>query len=170
MHMSPVVRVLEFFMGVLIWRLWADLRPLLQRLGETLRFWVMTAAEAAAVWATWHLLVVKQNVWGRDIFSLWFCVPVLVFAFDGGLISRLLAVKPIRLLSQFQLQFYIFHVVINRLVERLFSPYGLTSVQYAVISVSILFCVSVCYKKLLDRPARRAMAAVLHGIRRWLTA
>lgn len=135
-HTFPLIRALEFFMGVLLVPIYSYICDRSQRSTNRKNFVVMTCLEIIAAISIIALMITFDKDWIRGYYVAAFLPLVLVFALDGGAVSRFLSLKPFLLFSKIQFNFYILHQVIIRLV----SKYNLLHfVQSKTIKTAILF-------------------------------
>lgn len=173
-HVSPVLRMFEFFLGMMICSVWRTLTEHLKdksvKLPVNITFILGSVVEVFLLCITATLFVTKQNSWGRAIFVLYFCFFVLLFAFDSGIVSRFFATKPMRWFAAIQLEFFIFHIPVINLVNVYVAPHGFTSYQLAGITFTIVLVISWLYHVFLKKPAEKLTAHVLHELYHWITS
>lgn len=146
-HSFPIIRALEFAMGMM-------LVPLFMRINE--RDWgehaylamsaIEIAALAGALWATIHY----NGIWRRSGFLLPYSALLFVFAFDRGLLSRLLSWKAVKRFSEIQFEFFILHQAI---ITCLAPPLKRVIPKWSVGAVLFLITVilAMLYKKYLSK-------------------
>ncbi len=146
-HVSPVIRVIEFYMGIL-------LVPILFKTNEFIdKQWVnrrlpYTFIELLSV-CLYVLVIIKTNGrWIRGYYLAFTCPLILTFANDRGLISKLLGSKPFALFSLIQLEFYILHQAIIHLYERCISIPGIGNKKASVIIFIICLVLAIGYRQI----------------------
>lgn len=171
-HVSPIIRLFEFFFGMLTACIWSMAMEFISKKLDSLNPHIIFAAasvcEAAVLFLTYYFMLTKQNTWGRHIFSLWFCVLIFFFAFDAGIISRLLSLKPLRWFAGIQFEFYIFHIPVLKLVSRYIEPHITTAAVLAGISFAIIILLSCLYKYVLKRPSESIMKKILNKCSKYI--
>ena len=171
-HVSPFLRMMEFFLGVMTGCIWNRLYDLLQtrleKASPALRFGLFSILELLTLSLTAGFMVSKQNSWGRAVFTLWFCAVVLVFAFDGGIISSLCATKPMKWLSGLQFEIFLFHIPVIQLVSKYILAYNLSAAQFAGIALVIVILLSIVYRRVLKKPAEQCFGKLLDRIYSWV--
>lgn len=171
-HVSPIIRLFEFFFGMLTACIWSMAMEFISKKLDSLNphiiFAVASVCEAAVLFLTYYFMLTKQNAWGRHIFSLWFCVLIFFFAFDAGIISRLLSLKPLRWFAGIQFEFYIFHIPVLKLVSRYIEPHITTSAVLAGISFAIIILLSCLYKYVLKNPSESIMKKILEKCSKYI--
>lgn len=109
-HTNPIVRCLEFFLGILVFKLFEIWNIKREEIGN--KFILFTVIEPVALGIYIYLIVKMNSVWNRADFVLLHCAIVFLLAIEGGGISKILGTKPFRLFSRIQLYFFIFHTVV----------------------------------------------------------
>lgn len=162
-HVSPVVRMLEFTMGMAAGVLFLMLRL---RTAKAASAPLMTALEAGALAVTAALFYAKQQTWLRAMFIPVFCLLVFVFAFDAGLVSRLFSMRPVQFFSSLQLEFFMLHQVMFRLIQRFYPTlYAYPKREFLVCFLLTTLFV-LLYKRFVKKPfsalVDRALSAAGH--------
>lgn len=152
-HVSPVIRCMEFFMGMLMVPAYLELRHATDSStsGRTSKpgkiMAGMTIAELFAATCYTFLIFRMEGRWIRGYFVLASCILVFTYALNGGALSRFLSLKAFALFAMIQMEFYLFHQVIIRVV----GP-KLTAVSHSVFIQSvILFFITLGMAVLYDR-------------------
>lgn len=146
-HVSPVVRCMEFFMGMLLVPLIMWLKEHLPQ--STMTTLGVTLLELLGLASIVVLSFRKNETWGRSKFVLMFCVFLVIFALDAGIISKFFSLKPFRMFSSIQFEFYILHqAVIISFTDfylNIFQTVGkVTAVTFVtIISFACLYKVAV---------------------------
>lgn len=159
LHSNPAVRALEFTMGTMMAAPFIKTRDSLH--GKNL-FWCMSLLELAALGGMIWLAIRTEGVWQRSFYLLPFCVLVFVYAFDGGLMSRLLASAPFKWLSSIQFEFFILHqAVIKCLADPLWYRFRNLWILN-VLLIAIIIVLALVYKHLLSRKLSRLFAGAFN--------
>lgn len=88
MHVSPVIRLMEFAMGCSLVPLYYKLKS--KRVSGN----GLTVAELISFSLTVFLMIRFNGIWERCFFVLVFCAPTFIFAYDGGVLSKFFFIKP----------------------------------------------------------------------------
>ena len=159
-HSFPIIRALEFTMGMM-------LVPLFMRINE--RDWgeqsylVMSALEiaalAGALWATIHF----NGIWRRFGFLLPYSALLFVFAFDRGLLSRILSCKAAKWFSEIQFEFFILHEAIISCfappLKRVIPKWSVGAVLFLITLV-----LAMLYKKYLRKSLSSLFVRVQNAV------
>lgn len=159
-HTYPLIRCLEYSAGMITCRLFRQTKERFS--GGS--FLTMSCLE---VFALGLFLIVVAN-WSymltKGFFLLLECLIAFVFAFDAGFLSKILGSKPARLAGCIQLEFYLFHQIMNYLVN--LNLLEIVANDY--LRTGIVFCctitVSVLFNRYLRKPAEKGADRVLTGI------
>lgn len=161
-HVSPIIRSLEFFMGLLICPLFIYAQRQINKLKDDKKhsaalIAVFTAIEIAVLSLVVLLSLKKNQIWLRAEFVILFCLVVFIFAFDGGLCSKIFGSKPFLFLSSIQFEFYILHQAVikmlGRPIARLLHSWQFESVALA----AIILILALLYNRFLSKKCTRLM-------------
>ena len=153
-HVSPVIRCMEFFMGMLMVPAYITLRTAMESgaaggsaSGSVSMKAGMTVAELLASSCYIFLMYRMEGIWIRGYYVLAACVLVFTYALNAGALSRFLSLKIFALFAVIQMEFYLFHQVIIRVL----GP-AMTWVSHSVFIQSVLlFFITVAVSALYDR-------------------
>ena len=145
-HVSPVVRSLEYFLGMLLVPLFMRFKSLAN--GKR-TFLLFTFLEIAVTTLVIFFLITHLNSY-RTYSAILFSLLVFVFSFDRGLLSRFLSLKPFAWFSSIQFEFYIFHqaliVVLGGILSTILPDWRIMN---AVLFLIVVF-VAVFYKRVFS--------------------
>ena len=165
-HVSPVIRCMEFFMGMLMAPAYISLKRALESKAggsasrSASRMAVMTAAELLVSSGYIFLMYRMEGRWIRGYFVMAACVLVFTFALNAGALSGFLSLRIFALFAVIQMEFYLFHQVIIRVL----GP-ALTVVSHSVFIQSvILFFITVAASALYDRLLKEKCTAASERI------
>lgn len=158
-HVSPVIRCMEFFMGMLIVPLFIQINTWLE--GKR-TFLVFTLIEIINCTITFLAIVYKE--WYRSVFVLLFCFFILIFSFDRGAISMLLGFRPFKWFSSIQFEFYILHVALIIGLSDLYANIMPDwRIMNAVMFLTILF-IALIYNKFFSVLFTNCMRKIVNFI------
>ena len=159
-HVNPIVRCLEFMMGILI-------GFLLNESGGTQRKNKNFLADSVWEIATIVVLLVLFFVFGNKIYrgtyALLFVGMIFVFGNCNGILSKFLSNKIIMWLAQYQFEIYLIHLVVLRYLRIIFAKaqIGIHGGIFSCISFVVTVIISIIYKKYFEK---RASYMVKKGI------
>ncbi|MEG2264610.1 MAG: acyltransferase [Acinetobacter sp.] len=166
-YINPVFRISDFIIGMLVCR--AFLAKTF-----TLKVGVCSAMEVCSLIILAITIYIATNYISAMEFKydlLYIpCMTLIViaFAFDGGIVSRLLANKYLILLGEASFSFYMFHwMIVSKLIE-VMEP-NKNSVLPVLVYIATAFVVSVVVSlisyKLIEMPANRFIRNIWLNIR-----
>jgi len=119
LHTFPVVRLLDFAFGLLLYPLFARYET---RIGRDCRVW--TTAEALALGLLIGIVGLNPYGLSRAVQSLLVGIAVLVFAVDAGLFSRVLGAPVLKRLAPYELLVFMLHLPVRGVVQPFISGYS----------------------------------------------
>ena len=153
-HTFPVVRLFDFLLGSCTARLFLEHNKL-----SSSKKAVVSIAEVLLLLS----LFLVDNYWGtvipRSCFVLFICCLLYVFAFDSGVISKILSVKPLAVLSNIQFELYTLHSPVSSFINFVFILFipDSNNVIYLrqLIALVVLFVASFVYSSYLRSPIQQ---------------
>ena len=159
-HVSPVIRCMEFFMGMLLVPLFIQINTWLE---EKRTFLVFTFIEIMSCAVISSLAIIYKE-WYRSVFVLLFCIFILIFSFDKGAVSMLLGFRPFKWFSSIQFEFYILHVALIMGLSGLYSDIMPDwRIMNAVMFLTILFT-ALIYNRFLAALFTNCMRKIVNFI------
>ncbi len=154
-HVSPVIRCMEYLMGMLMVPLFITVKKnIAERLSGCRRMITLTLIETALLGGIISTMLVKPELW-RSIWVLFFCPVVFVFALNEGLFSRVLSIKPFQWFSKIQMEFYILHQVLIIMFSYMsFVGFNNAWINCAVILIFVLIFATAYHVLVADRLTR----------------
>lgn len=167
-HVSPIIRCMEFFLGMLMVPALNTLNRAMKRKlasdSASRSTWMMigvTAAELLVSSCYIFLMYRMEGKWIRGYFVLAACVLVFTFALNAGVLSRFLSLKVFVLFAVIQMEFYLFHQVIISVIGPMLTVVSRSVFIQSVILFIITVAVSVLYERLLREKCTAAMKKIL---------
>ena len=139
---SPIICCSEYYIGITGYLLYDKLKSA----DTSLNTVTFSIAEAIIFCSTIAVQFISRtgSFWFRPLCVAFELLLILIFAIGKGLFSKLLSLKPFILFSNYQFEFYMFHVLIITVVYKAAIPY-----YYAFITDFILTMLTAyLYKKL----------------------
>lgn len=166
-HVFPLVRLLEFMMGMACAAMYLSMFAGKEKQPGVL---LCTGLEAGALILTVALMISMQGQWLRAMFLLPFCLLLFVFAFDRGLLSQLLSIQPVQFFAAFQLEFFVIHQVMFRLIQRFYPTlFSYPKREFAVCLI-LTTGLAILYRRYLQKPLSNVVSAFLDRVYRFLAA
>ena len=163
-HVSPVVRSLEYFLGMLLVPLFMRIESLINGKRTFIAF---TFLEISVTTLTIYFLMTHLYAY-RTYSAFFFSLLVFVFSFDKGLISMFLALKPFKWFASIQFEFYIFHqaliVTLGGVLSIILPDWRIMN---AVLFIIIVF-VAVIYKRVCSDTLTNWMRKLANAIFKYI--
>jgi len=166
-HVFPLVRLFEFTMGMSCAAVFLMLFAKAANRKHTVLF---TILEILSLLFTVALMIGKQYEWLRAQYLPLFCLLVFVFAFDGGFISRLLSQKPFQFFAALQLEFFVIHQVMFRLIQRFYPTLYAYPKREFVVCLILTTALALIYRRFMRKPISSFVDRFLSFLYRFLTA
>ena len=168
-HVSPVIRCIEFFIGMLLYPVFIKLKHKCEPAKKSQNI-LISLAEIAVLSSYIFLSIRFNEIWIRGYFVIVSCILVLVFSLNDGLVSKFFSLEPFCRFSKIQLEFYLFHQAVIIFMKPFFFPYSVISPMLAtIIDFVIVLLAAIFYKTLLSKSCTKIMTALFrketgHGI------
>ena len=166
-HVFPLVRLLEFVMGM---SCAAVFLMLFIKAANNKHAILFTGLEVLSLVLTVALMIHKQYEWLRAQYLPLFCLLVFVFAFDGGFVSRLLSQKPFQFFAALQLEFFVIHQVMFRLIQRFYPTLYAYPKREFVVCLILTTALSIIYRRFMQKPVSSLVDRFLDRLYGFLTA
>lgn len=157
-HTSPIIRCIEYFIGMLMLPMFYKIKSTLSKSDNTN---IMSVIELLLSAIYVFLIIYMQGKWIRGYFVIAACVLVFTYSLNNGLLSSFLSSKIFSLFSMIQVEFYIFHKVIIEI----FDPVLSRIIHSVFIESVILFCmviiISVLYRIFLKKKCTLFMEKII---------
>lgn len=170
-HTFPVIRCMEFFMGMLMVPAYNALKraierePAGERHSRSVRIMAgMTAAEILVSSCYIFLMYRMEGVWIRGYYVMAACVLVLTYALNAGALSRFLSMKVFAQFAVIQMEFYLFHQVVIRVLGPELTVVSPSVFIQSVIMFFITVAVAALYDRLLAEKCTAAAERILHRL------
>lgn len=163
-HVSPVIRALEYFIGMMVGILFVEAYRMYEKKMEgkkILSFVVMSIMELISVWGYMYVVLNKDGAWMRGTFALAACIPVMILAFDAGIVSKIMGSKPFLWFGVIQFEFYILHQSVINLTQKYVQPYVENIWLRAVIAFGLIVVLSYLYKRYLSKAMTKGLESIL---------
>ena len=152
-HCGPIIRILEFYMGMLIIPLFFKLKIFLDKFKNSVIFQIFfSVIQILSPLLLYYIMVEYQNIFLRCYFVLIICVYIFIISFDFGFLSVLVSLKIFKIIMSTQLEMYLIQFNVHLTLEIYFRInksgkfYGLF-IYY--IKLCVIFSVSYLYRRFL---------------------
>ena len=161
-HVSPIIRFLEFGIGLSLIPVYKKTKNKLQ--DKKYIFIVFSAFEIVTVFMYLYCMLTFNSDWLRGYYVLAVSVLILIMSFNWGGVCQVLSIKPLQLFSSIQLEFFIIHQVIVRFFQ-VCLPNAITSpLLLTILLFFVTLSLSVIYKKHIENKATYVLGRLLFNI------
>lgn len=159
MHTSPLVRSLEFFLGMLMVPVCMYLKEKYESKKILVTLW-----EILALLLTVAIAITKNEVWPRSLFVFVSALLVFVYSFDAGLLSKFFSTKIFRLFGGIQFEFYIFHQIVIVILSGILSGIITNSYVMGIISFVTIIACAYIYRKFMADKLSNCMSSIIKKV------
>ena len=159
-HVYPLVRAIEFFMGMSMVPIYIKMKPWVSRRS----CFFMSIIELVTICTLIFTTISFNERWPRAYFVLLAAIVLFVYAFDGGGCSRVMAITPLKWMSDIQFEFYILHQAMIKCFVELFSiVFHNIYIANAAVFIAIIVA-SLLYKRLLEEKCSNLFGHIANNI------
>ena len=170
-HRGPIIRLFEFYLGMLLIPHFFILDNFLAKYKEY--FWIkifFTFIQIFFPIFNYYLMLIFNNILHRCFFVLIFCILIFVLSFDYGYLSDLSSNIFIIKIMSCQMEIYLFQNTINNIFYNVinkvkFEKYFYEEIQFC-IKLIIIFIVSYLYKIFLKEKLAKYLDIIFLKIKR----
>ena len=117
-HTGPIIRFLEFFLGMLISPLFFLLKSYFDKYREIKSFKIIfTFFHFCLFFSIYYIILKYNNILLRCFFVLIFNAFILLFGLDYGYLSDIFANKLCQTIMSCQMEMYLFQSIINNIID-----------------------------------------------------
>lgn len=170
-HANPVIKLLEFFLGMLIVPLFYFVVSKIEKISNKIWFSIVwTLVEIALPAGMWFFMLGFSKYLIRGIFVLFFCACVFVSAINAGYISKFFGLKiPSRVLG-YQMEAFMFHIVTDYALTKVMRWTGLTYPNNYILEFLIIFTCNLVlaglYHEFLNKHIAKGMDKLANLVRK----
>lgn len=164
-HVFPPLRMLEFVMGMS-----CTAMLLMTRSKFRPGFVISSICEIAITAGTATLMLTMQPHWLRAFYLLPFSLLIYTFSFNAGILSRLLSTCLFQFFSTLQLEFFLFHQVMFRMIQRFYPTLYAYPKREFIVCLLLTTILSWIYSKFLSKQAAACIQSVLNHFWHFLDA
>jgi peptidoglycan/LPS O-acetylase OafA/YrhL len=156
----PVVRIFEFFVGIVMGLVFLETKVLLSKFSK----WIFSLTEFTSVFLLIVLIFnatnLSQNIRYSLIYIPCLSLVIFVFAFQKGLISVFLTKKTFIYLGEISFSFYMIHNLVLSYIFFLWQP-NITSTLTILFCLIISLILSMLLFKFFEEPLRKKIRRYL---------
>ena len=145
-HTSPIIRSIEFYIGILMIPFYLKLKDSINNNSSHIVL-IITIIELIITALYIYLAIKMEGIWIRGYFIIPACLLIFIYALNIGIISKFISSNIFMLFSKIQMEFYIFHQVIIRLLESILLLFIPSILIQSIILFFITIIISFIYDK-----------------------
>ena len=144
LHTFPPIRLLEFSMAYGAGALFLIKRVNVETARSGPKKLALSAIELAVVVAMVYFIVHFNDTWPRVYYVILFVPVVFLFAYSGGVVSRLLSLRVFGLMDSVELEFYLLHQPVIRVISAFLAIFGISWVKKtAALAFVVTIAISI---------------------------
>ena len=170
-HRGPIIRLLEFYMGMLLSPLFFFVKYLID--GYRNKFWfksLFTFIQISSPVFIYYIMLYFNNILYRCYFVLIFCVYIFIICYDYGFLSDLFAKKICVKIMSCQMEMYLIQNTINNIIYKIHIAlkyeFEFNKELKFLIKLLIIFLVAYLYKVLLKEKLAHFLDVILITLKR----
>ena len=146
LHVSPVVRGLEFYAGMALYPLSVKIKSKFSD-STNYTFSIASISEILIMILSIYLLIYYSGIWMRGQYVCMFCALICIYSFDLGVVSKLLSTSLFKIFAGIEFEFFIMHQVIIRLVDKLSYPLHLNGLIRSMFALLVVLLCCYLWKR-----------------------
>jgi peptidoglycan/LPS O-acetylase OafA/YrhL len=150
-HCGPIIRILEFYIGMLLSPLFLTLKAYLDKFQNKFAFKIIsTIIQIISPIYLCYIMIKCDKIIYRCYFILIISTYVFIISFDYGFLSSLVGTKIFRIVMSAQLEMYLIQINVNITFEKYFGKINRSGLPGEIIfftKLMIIFIISYFYRK-----------------------
>lgn len=152
-HRGPIIRLLEFYMGMLITPTFIYVKNIFDRYNHSIIIKIIfTFIQIYSTKFIYYIMKKYNKILYHCYFVLIFCVFIFIIGLDYGLLSILFSHKIPKIIMSCQIEMYLIQITVNKIIKKITKKinFGIIKSEEKVflIKLIIIFGVGYLYKKL----------------------
>lgn len=151
LHCGPIIRILEFYIGMLILPLFLVIKESLDKLQNKLIFKLFfTMIQIILPIYLCHIMIIYDKILYRCYFVLILSIYVFIISFDYGYLSILVSKKIFKIIMSAPMEMYLIQINVNITFEKYFGRNYKSKISGEFIFFTkfiIIFTISYFYRK-----------------------
>lgn len=161
LHDGPIVRLFEFNLGMLIIPCFLKIKQNLDKYQNQFYFKILFTIIPILTSLILYLIMNNLHYLYCCYFVLIFCFYIFIIGYDYGYLPDIISNKTIQMIMNPQMEMYLSHVSINRMIEKnsfmIFLMQNMNEEIKFFIKLIIIFLFGFLYKKLLKERFSKIM-------------
>jgi peptidoglycan/LPS O-acetylase OafA/YrhL len=169
-HRGPVIRCMEFYLGMLTIPLFFKCKKFLDKFINILWIKILfTIVQIIFPFGIYYFMLYFNFILARCYFVLIFCVGIFIIGFDYGLLSNLFEMKISKIIMNCQMEMYLLQNTVNSILSKIMIKMHLKfppnlEVEYH-IKLVIIFIFALIYKNIFKTKLAKAMDKIVYLIK-----
>ena len=152
-HCGPIIRIIEFYIGMLISPLFLHLKKILDKFQNNYTFKIFyTIAQITLPIYFYYILVKYEKTLLRCYFVLFHSIYLFIISYDYGYISAFLSNTIIKTIMSAQLEMYLIQINIHITIAKYIGNKDYTQITRLLIyyiKLMLIFTISYFYRRFL---------------------
>ena len=169
-HANPIVKTLEFFLGMLIVPTFCSLKNILDKKQDSNALKIgWTCVELCLPVGMYFAMFYLSSILIRAFFVLFFWVCVAIASMNYGYISRFATFKVVKKILSYQMEAFLLHLVVDEVIKKPIYWFGWDSpsnlVLWFTMKFVILMVIAGLYHEFLTNRLAKAMDKCVYFIK-----
>ena len=152
-HRGPIIRLLEFYMGMLITPIFLYIKNILDKYKHSAIIKILfTFIQIKSTTFIYYIMKKYNRILSHCYFVLIFCIFIFIIGFDYGFLSILLSHKIPKIIMSCQMEIYLTQLTVNNIIKKVTSKINFGKIhseeKIFLMKLLIIFFVGYLYKKL----------------------
>ena len=160
-HTSPIIRCIEFYIGMLMLPAYFNLKESLFNNYNQNTSLTMSIAEIIVTLLYIFLTIKMEGIWIRGYFVLAACLLVFVFSFNSGILSKILNLKIFTLFESIQMEFYILHQAVIKVFAHMLSVFIPSVFIQSIVLFIITVLLAIIYNRFFSKKFSKSIEKLL---------
>ena len=171
-HIGPVIRCMEFFLGMLLNPLFFIIKYYLNKFKKKILFIILfTFIEIGLPISLYFFMLKYDKVIYRCYYVLIYCLFILIISFDYGFLSYLFNLKYLKKIISYQMEMYLFQLNVNNLIMKImiYKKWKLPPKElFFFIKLLFIFFFALIYKNFLKELLAKKLDKIINSIQKIL--
>ena len=150
-HCGPIIRILEFYIGMLLSPLYFTLKAFLDKFQNKFKFKIFfTIIQIIMPVYLCYLMIKYDQILYRCYFVLIISIYIFIISYDYGFLSILVSKKLFKMIMSAQLEMYLIQMNVDITFEKYFGKQNKSRVSgeaFYLMKLMIIFIISYFYRK-----------------------
>lgn len=164
-HCGPIIRICEFYMGMLLVPLFFHFKSRLDKFKNNFVFKIIyTIIQIILPIYLCHLMIKYDKILFRCYFLFIICIYVFIISFDYGYLSYLTSLKFLKIIMSAQLEMYLIQMNVHLTIDKYFKRkylYKISGLYYYYLKLIIIFVISFTYRKIYRDKLSKLMDKII---------